>query len=105
MRRQTHTTLLRCFVDTVSTNSVVVLGMLQPDGTIRLDHPPALPPGPMEVTLRPIRQQRERLPDLPFDDSSAPPPCDLPRDGTARPIQPIRVLQRLPDPIQSVDFA
>jgi hypothetical protein len=32
----------------------VVHGTLKPDGTLELDERPALPPGPVEITLRPL---------------------------------------------------
>jgi len=89
---------------TAPNNSVIVFGVLQPDGTVRLDHPPALPPGPIQITIRPVPRQRERLPDLPLEDTSELPPFDLPRAGVAQEVQPVRVLERLPDPYHSAEF-
>ena len=86
-------------------NSVVVYGILQRDGTVRLDRPLGIQPGPIELTIRPIPPRSERLPDLPFDDLCEAPPFDLPRSGVTWAVQPIRVLQRLPDPVQSVEVA
>ncbi len=84
-------------METVPTDFVIVFGILQPDGTVQLDHPPEMPPGRIQLTIRPLPPQRERLPDLPTDDDSVPPPFDLPRLEITGVVQPIRVLQRLPD--------
>ena len=92
-------------MQTTFANSVVLFGVLQPDGTLRLDQPPEIPPGPVQVTIRAVAQPRERIPDLPIEDPSAPPPFDLPRLGTMRAVQPIPVEHRLPDPVQSAEVA
>jgi hypothetical protein len=91
-------------MQTAATDPVVLFGILQPDGTVRLDHPPTMPAGPVQITIRPI-DQRERLPDLPVDDSSVPPPLDLPRLRFTRVVQLIRLAERLPDPLESVEVA
>jgi hypothetical protein len=90
---------------TAPENSVIVFGVLQPDGTIRLDHPPAMSPGPIQITLRSVPPQRERLPDLSVEDPSVPAPFELPRGECTWKVEPIRVLQRLPDPFQNVEIA
>ena len=84
---------------------VVVSGILLPDGTVQLDRPLEMQPGPVEVSVRPIPPQSDRLPDLPIEDSSVSPTFEMPRSGVALGLQPIRILQRLPDPIQSLEVA
>jgi hypothetical protein len=42
----------------MSTETVVVRGSLGADGTLTLDNKPCLPPGPVEVTLRPLAPNR-----------------------------------------------
>jgi hypothetical protein len=89
----------------VPVNPVVVFGILQPDGTVRLDRPPQLPPGPVQITICPVVESRERIPDFPASDTSLPPPFDLPRIGTVRVVQPTRVAHRLPDPVEMTEVA
>ena len=36
----------------MATDQVVLRGTLKPDGSLELDNPPDLPPGPVEVVLR-----------------------------------------------------
>jgi hypothetical protein len=86
-------------MDTSYTDSVVVFGMLQPDGTLRLDESPGVPPGRMEVTLRPVSRQKVRLPDPPLEDLCIAPPCELPRLGVTSLVHPVPIFERLPDPI------
>lgn len=85
-------------MQTPSTESVVMFGVLQADGTVRLDYAPPMPPGPIQVTIRAASRPIERLPDLPVEDSSLLPPVDLPRFGGTCEVRPVRILQRFPDP-------
>lgn len=86
------------------TNTVIVFGTLHPDGTIRLDPLPPMPPGPVQVTIRRV-QSHQRLPDSPVDDLENTPPVDLPRMGALRSVDPVRVVEHLPDPLQSIEAA
>lgn len=87
---------------TTSTIDVTVLGRIQPDGSLQLDEPVDLPPGPIEVTLRRIPAQAstelKRLPDEPWLDECISPPFDLPHPEGGRPVQVHRGGVRLPDP-------
>jgi hypothetical protein len=85
--------------------SIVVFGVLESDGTVRLEHPLDIPSGPMQVTLRPISRHHERLPDLPIQDECILPPCELPRSGFTQLVRPIYVPQRLPDPLFDDEMA
>jgi hypothetical protein len=87
-------------MQTAPSNSLVVFGILQSDGTVRLDRPPEIPPGPVQITIRPIGQAQERIPDLPVEDLSVPTPFDLPRTGIMRVVQTSRVAERLPELLQ-----
>lgn len=81
-------------------------GVLDADGTIRLDHPPELPPGPVQVTLR-ARIAPDKydplLPDPPWPDESIPPPCDLPIFGPRERVTLREIDMLLPDPLLDVD--
>jgi hypothetical protein len=92
-------------MQTAPANSVVVFGILQDDGIVRLDYPPEMRPGRVQITIRAIAQSRERLPDLPIEDSSESPPFELPRIGITRVVQPVRVAERLPDPLDDAEVA
>lgn len=91
-------------MQTPFTDSVVVFGILGADGTVRLDFAPPMPPGRIQLTIRPASRPHERLPDLPVEDSSPAPPLDLPRFGVIQEVRPIQVLHRLPD-FQSTEAA
>lgn len=86
-------------MNTSFTDPVVVYGMLQADGTLRLDNPPGVPPGRMEVTLRPVSPQRARLPQPPIEDMCVAPPFELPRSSNSKHVDSAPIFERLPDPI------
>jgi hypothetical protein len=91
-------------MQTPPTDPEVAFGFLQADGTIRLDRPPQMPPGPIQIVIRSTSRPHERLPDFPLDDASLSPTfVELPRSGVTQTVQPVRVLQRLPNPFQSVE--
>jgi hypothetical protein len=90
-------------MQTAPNNSMEMFGILHPDGTIRLDHPPEMAPGPVQITIRSVAQLGDRVPDFPIDDPSVLPPLDLPRMGITQIVHPIPVTQRLPDPIDSAE--
>lgn len=88
---------------TVNTLGITIAGTIQPDGSLQLDEPANLPPGPVQVTLRSIQTalpgETQRLPDGPWPDESIPAPFDLPRYGPSRRVCARRGTERLPDPI------
>ena len=43
----------------MSANAITVPGLLKPDGTLELGRPVELPPGPVEVTVRPLAPASE----------------------------------------------
>lgn len=88
---------------TVKTLDITVPGTIKPDGSLQLDQPANLPPGPVQVTLRstPTTLQCEtpRQPDGPWSDESVSAPFDLPRPAQARRVRTRRGTLRLPDPV------
>jgi hypothetical protein len=86
-------------------NSVIILGILQDDGIVRLDHLPEMRPGRVQITMSAIAAPRDRIPDPPLEDSSGPPAFDLPRIGITRIVQPFRVGERLPDSLEGGEVA
>jgi hypothetical protein len=72
-------------------------GILDADGTIHLDHPPDVRPGPVQVAVRPAARDF-MLPDLPWPDECVPAPCDLPLLGPREPVTLREVDDWLPDP-------
>ncbi len=86
----------------MSTSSIVVQGLLNPDGTITLETIPELSPGPVKVTVEPLTTKAgpsPRLPDEPFEDQSIPAPFDLTRPENLQRVVPKQVAERLPDPM------
>ena len=79
---------------------IVLNGVLNADGSLKLDHRPELPPGRVRVTLQ-LLPEALRLPDPPWNDESVPAPFDLPRFGTAERVLPRLAGERLPDPFES----
>jgi hypothetical protein len=66
----------------MSIASIVLDGLLKPDGTLVFDAPPPLPPGRVRITLQQLENSRagkERLPDPAQIDESISAPYDLPR--------------------------
>jgi hypothetical protein len=89
-----------------ATSSIVLNGQLQADGTVKLERPPAWPPGRVRVTLELLPETAtgaDRLPDLPWANDSIPAPFDLPRPGTAVHVQPRQATERLPAPFEWTD--
>ncbi len=43
----------------MSPTQVVLPGTVKPDGTLELSQPLSIPPGPVEVTVRPLARPRE----------------------------------------------
>jgi hypothetical protein len=86
-------------MNTPPTSPVVAFGVLQADGTVRLNQPLAMPPGPSQMAIRPVTEPVERVPDLVVDDFIQPVSCNLPRLSAMQDIQPTHVLERLPDPL------
>lgn len=84
-------------MDTAPVDPVFVLGTLQTDGTVSLEHKPNLPPGPVEVYIRSLPVRRDRLSDVPLDDTSESAPFDLPRPGVVDRVQTVRIAARVPD--------
>jgi len=85
----------------MSVDSVVLNGLLKPDGIIQLDYPPHLPAGRVRVRLEPVldgARHSERLPDRPWADSALPAPVDLPQPEPVAVLQPRMVRERLPEP-------
>jgi hypothetical protein len=85
-------------------STIVLDGLLKPDGTVQLDAPPRLPPGRVRVTLQRLEEaprETVRLPDTPWIDESVPAPCDLQRPAGTR-IEPRAVHERLPEPLQTL---
>jgi hypothetical protein len=85
----------------MSTMSIVINGLLRPDGTLELETTPKLPPGRVRVTLQPLGEgcaDSERLPDPPWQDEAISAPFDLPRTGRAMRVQPRIIAERLPEP-------
>ena len=77
-------------------------GVLDADGTIHLDHPPEMPPGRVQVTLRPVSGSAASevlLVEDPCGGGYIPTPCDLPLPGPFKRIYPQRVEAPLPDPL------
>ncbi len=88
----------------MSTASIVLDGLLKPDGTLVFDAPPPLPPGRVRITLQQFENSRagkERLPDPPQIDESISAPCDLPRPRGER-VEPRVVQERLPDRLEGL---
>ncbi|GEM_PF-5148935 len=84
----------------MSSMGAVIDGLLMPDGTLKLDAPPRLPPGRVRVTVQPLidgRTEPERLPDGPWLDDALPAPFDLPRSGVVELVRPRVVAERLPE--------
>ena len=82
------------------TVSAVIDGLLTPEGTLRLDAPPRLPPGRVRVTVQSLvdeRNEAERLPDAPWLDDAIPAPFDLPRSGIVERVRPRPIPERLPE--------
>lgn len=82
-------------------STITLTGILKPDGTLELEKPPELPPGPVRVTLQVISKEEsrsERLPDLPILDVNIPAPFDLPRPGKPERVEPRQAKERLPEP-------
>ncbi len=76
-------------------------GILEADGTIHLDRPPEVPPGPVQVTLRARIANGKNdplLPDPPWPDESISAPCDLPLLGPREHVELREVDVWLPDP-------
>ncbi len=85
----------------MSAASIVLDGLLKPDGTLEFDAAPRLPPGRVRITLQFLEQGRaeaERLPDTPWVDDSISAPFDLPRPGVVEWVCPRTVAERLPEP-------
>ncbi len=83
----------------MATPSIVLDGLLKPDGTVVLDASPQLTPGRVRVTLQRLddkHAEKERLPDLPWNDESISAPCDLPYPIGER-VEPRVVEEQLPD--------
>ncbi len=45
----------------MSMNQIVVQGIVEPDGSLKLDRPVALPPGAVEVTIEPLSKTATSL--------------------------------------------
>src|SRR5690606_23400530 len=84
-------------------DSIVVFGVLQPDGSVSLDQPLAMSPGPVQLTIRPVSNPRERLPDPPIEDEFVMPPCEFPRSEIIREVQTVRIPERLPDALDTFE--
>jgi hypothetical protein len=83
-----------------ATPSIVLDGLLKPDGTLELIGRPELPPGPVLVRLEAaprLDRTDERLPDRPWLDESVPAPFDLRRPLGAERVQVRQVTERLPE--------
>jgi hypothetical protein len=81
-------------------SAAVIHGLLSPDGTLKLDASPRLPPGRVRVTVQPLadgRTESDRLPDDPWLDDAIPAPFDLPRLGAIERVRPRVALERLPE--------
>jgi hypothetical protein len=87
-------------MQSVPINSEIVFGVLQSDGTVRLDHPSNLPPGPVQITIRAIGHPRERIADQAIEEPFVRPPIELPRIGITRIVHPVNITERLPDLFQ-----
>ncbi len=88
---------------TMATLEITIDGTIKPDGSIELNQPSSLPPGPVQITLRriPITLPTEeiRRPDGPWSDENITVPFDLPRLGESRPVRTRPGTLRLPDSI------
>jgi hypothetical protein len=81
-------------------SSVVLEGVLKPDGTVEFESRPALPPGRVRVIIERLPAPTggvERVPDSPWPDDTVPAPCDLPRPSVAQRIEPRAARERLPE--------
>ncbi|MGO8676206.1 MAG: hypothetical protein ACLQVX_10095 [Limisphaerales bacterium] len=81
-------------------SSVVLEGVLTPDGTVALKGRPALPPGRVRVRLESMPEpgsESERLPDAPWHDENVAAPFDLPQPSTIEHVTPREVNERLPE--------
>jgi hypothetical protein len=83
-------------------SSIVLEGVLKPDGTLELWSQPALPPGRVRVTLEATTATGSMLPELrpdsPWRDESVPAPVDLPMPSPSEPIEAREVAELLPEP-------
>ena len=80
--------------------SILLDGLLKPDGTLELIGRPALPPGPVRVRLEAapwVGRPQERLPDHPWLDENIPAPFDLRRPLSVERVQVRQVTERLPE--------
>ena len=86
---------------TLATLEITIDGIIKPDGSIELNQPSSLPPGPVQITLRriPITLPTEdsRRPDGPWPDESITAPFDLPRLVESRSVRVRIGTLRLPD--------
>jgi hypothetical protein len=88
--------------------SIVLEGLLKPDGTLELRGRPVFPPGRVRVTLEAIKEHpvpRERLPEPPWREESIPAPFDLPPPLRVKGVQAHEAAERPPDPLQWSDEA
>ena len=88
---------------TMASLEITIEGTIKPDGSIELDQPSNLPPGPVQITLRRIPatlpSEISRQPDGPWPDESISAPFDLPRTGQSRTVRTRVGTLRLPDPV------
>ena len=88
----------------MAANATIVLeGVLKPDGTLELWSRPALPPGRVRVTLEaaPVAGcTSEVLPDPPWPEDSVSAPFDLPLPHPPEPVEARPVAELLPDPFE-----
>jgi hypothetical protein len=80
--------------------SIVLDGLLKPDGTLELIGRPGLPPGPVRVRLEAapwVGCTVERWPDHPWLDENIPAPFDLRRPLGGERVQIRQVTERLPE--------
>jgi hypothetical protein len=89
-------------------STIVLEGLLKPDGSLELRNPPVFPPGRVRVTLEALpgpTAEAERWPDPPWPEESVPAPFDLPPPLRAERVQARQVTERLPDPFPWIDEA
>ncbi len=87
-------------------SAVVLDGNLDPDGTIRLDRPPDVPPGRVRITLQPLPATVPGaicLPDGPWLDDAISAPFDLPFPGKTERVHPRQAHDLLPDPLTGTE--